>query len=131
MGCGFSRWWAILVSEDMIGSRLKMHAMESLPNDVVKMLRDHCDLSPATKIILKGDSDYKQTAYQYATTSRRGMAPGAVIYPGCMQDILNVIDHAKAFGIGLALRTGGHQYSGLFFKCLKNSNNTGILLFIP
>ena len=41
----------------MIGSRLKMHAMESLPTDVVKMLRDHCDLSPATKIILKRDSD--------------------------------------------------------------------------
>ena len=88
---------------------------ETTPTDVRRILSD-CDLSPKTKIILKEDSDYKQNAYQYATTSRQGMAPGAVIYPGILQDIMTVIDYAKTTGIGLAVRTGGHQYSGLLLS---------------
>ena len=43
------------------------------------------------------------------------MSPEAIIYPENLQEILNIVDYAKAAKIGIAVRTGGHQYSGKYF----------------
>ena len=40
------------------------------------------------------------------------MSPEAIIYPENLQEILNIVDYAKGAKIGIAVRTGGHQYSG-------------------
>jgi hypothetical protein len=40
------------------------------------------------------------------------MQPAAIIYPSCVQDIQNAIKYAQDKNIGIAIRTGGHQYSG-------------------
>ena len=69
-------------------------------------------ISCKTRIYRRGDSEYKINAYQYATTSRNGMSPSVIIYPESLQEILNIVDYAKKQKIAVAVRTGGHQYSG-------------------
>jgi len=69
-------------------------------------------ISSKTRIYRRGDSEYKINAYQYATTSRNGMSPSVIIYPEGLQEILNIVDYAKKKKIAVAVRTGGHQYSG-------------------
>ena len=49
---------------------------------------------------------------KYAKTSHSEMSPEAIIYPENLQEILNIVDYAKGAKIGIAVRTGGHQYSG-------------------
>ncbi|MCB9533085.1 MAG: FAD-binding oxidoreductase [Myxococcales bacterium] len=63
-----------------------------------------------------GDA-YERARYQYATTSRDPslMSPGAVIYPqpgSADADIAAVLRHAAATGRAVAVRTGGHCYTG-------------------
>ena len=67
---------------------------------------------PKAKIILRGDPDFKVNAYQYATSSNNGMYPSTIIYPFELEDIFKTVDHAKLHNIGIAIRTGGHQYCG-------------------
>ena len=69
-------------------------------------------LFPGAKVILEGSSEYDFSTYQYAKTSIEQMKPQAIIYPTGFQDILTVVNYAKNNGLGVAVRTGGHQYSG-------------------
>lgn len=63
------------------------------------------------------DIDYYLYRYQYATTSqsKAEMSPAAIIYPqypNADPDIEKAIRYAAANGLGIAVRTGGHAYSG-------------------
>ena len=78
---------------------------------------------PKAKIILRGDPDFKVNAYQYATSSNNGMYPSTIIYPFELEDIFKTVDHAKSHNIGIAIRTGGHQYCGRKSRNLMIFNN--------
>jgi len=63
------------------------------------------------------DWTYWTAAYQYATTSNpaASMSPAAIIYPqhgNADVDVVKAIQYAAANGLGVAVRTGGHAYSG-------------------
>jgi hypothetical protein len=64
-----------------------------------------------------GDPFYWKFVYQYATTSNpaANMSPAAIIcpqHPDADPDVKKAILYAAANGIGVAVRTGGHAYSG-------------------
>lgn len=61
-----------------------------------------------------GSELYAAHAYQYATTSRPdgSMAPGAVIFVADDDDITMAIQYARENNLGIAVRSGGHQYIG-------------------
>jgi FAD binding domain len=64
-----------------------------------------------------GDPSYRKIRYQYATTSNpaANMSPAAIIcpkHPNADSDVEKAIRYAAANGLGLAVRTGGHAYSG-------------------
>ena len=70
-------------------------------------------ISPETRIFRKEDAEeYKAHSYQYAKSSHDGLAPSVIIYPTNLQEILNIVDYAKEKKLGVAVRTGGHQFSG-------------------
>ena len=71
-------------------------------------------LSPQTRIYYRGSKDYVRYAYQYATTSHQDdtMSPAAIVFPKTLKDITLAINYARENGMGIAVRTGGHQYSG-------------------
>ena len=69
-------------------------------------------LFPEAQVILEGSAEYDFRTYQYAKTSIDQMKPQAIIYPTGIHDILTVVNYAKKNGLGIAVRTGGHQYSG-------------------
>ena len=76
-------------------------------------MADRSDLPtfhPKARVFQRGHSDFKQNAYQYATSSSDGMSPAAVIYPFELEDIFKAVDYAKSNKIGVAVRTGVHQY---------------------
>ena len=58
---------------------------------------------------------YDDKRYQYATTSRPNldMSPKAVLYANTDADIIAAIKYAKEKGVALAVRSGGHHYSGM------------------
>ena len=60
------------------------------------------------------EEDFFVQSYQYGTTSHRDgdMNPFAVIYPGSVEDIKCVVTLANQKDFGIAVRSGGHQYSG-------------------
>lgn len=78
------------------------HAMTPLPTFKGKVF------------VRDGSEAYRIHAYQYATTSEADgtMAPAAIVYVADDDDIRAAIAHAKAANIGLAVRSGGHQYLG-------------------
>ena len=76
-------------------------------------------ISSETRIFRKGDAEYQANAYQYAKSSHEGMSPNMIIYPTGLEEILNIVNFAKKNRVGVAVRTGGHQYSG---KILKTSS---------
>ncbi|KAM0259569.1 hypothetical protein ACHAQJ_003295 [Trichoderma viride] len=62
-----------------------------------------------------GTAAYEQANDIYATSTygqERNMNPGEILQPTNVQDIQNVVRYANKFGKPLAIRTGGHQYSG-------------------
>jgi len=64
-----------------------------------------------------GDPSYWKFVYQYATTSNPAakMSPAAIIcpqHPNADPDVKKAILYAAANGLGVAVRTGGHAYSG-------------------
>ncbi len=64
-----------------------------------------------------GDTNYEDRRYQYATTSqpRANMSPAAIIcpkHPNADPDVEKAIRYAVANNIAIAVRTGGHAYSG-------------------
>ena len=71
------------------------------------------NLSSETRVYQRGQPDYEINAYQYAKTSRNGMDPAVIIYPKNLKDILDIVDHARENKLGIAVRTGGHQFSGM------------------
>jgi FAD binding domain len=63
----------------------------------------------------KDTGEYEKRKYQYATSSyetERGMEPALIIYPTNENDIALALKYAKSQNIAVAIRTGGHQYSG-------------------
>jgi hypothetical protein len=65
----------------------------------------------------KGDASYCKFVYQYATTSNPAadMSPAAIIcpqHPNADADIKKAIGYAAENNIAVAVRTGGHAYSG-------------------
>ena len=94
----------------------------SEPNEQIQNISS--GLFPGAKVILEGSAEYDFSTYQYAKTSIEQMKPQAIIYPTGFQDILTVVNYAKKNGLGVAVRTGGHQYSGSHIKsrdiCLRN-----------
>ncbi|KAJ7742229.1 hypothetical protein B0H16DRAFT_1890286 [Mycena metata] len=58
---------------------------------------------------------YNLEQYQYATSTHEDdhdMKPGLIVHPRDKDDIKKVIAFAKANKKAIAIRTGGHQYSG-------------------
>ncbi|KAJ7321131.1 hypothetical protein DFH08DRAFT_1086037 [Mycena albidolilacea] len=67
------------------------------------------------KQFLHGTTDYVPRQYQYATTTHKvdhDMNPGLIVEPLDKDDIKSVVAFAKANKKAIAIRTGGHQYSG-------------------
>ena len=70
------------------------------------------------KVFLRDGSEaYNEASYQYATSSYLldgplSMQPAAIIYAKNESDVKLVLKYAKAKGVAVAVRTGGHQYSG-------------------
>jgi FAD/FMN-containing dehydrogenase len=53
--------------------------------------------------------------YQYATTSHgidHDMNPALIVQPKDEADIITAVKYAKANGIAVSIKSGGHQYSG-------------------
>ncbi len=61
-----------------------------------------------------GSEQYAAHAYQYATTSRPAgtMAPAVIVYVADDDDITMAIQYARENNLGIAVRSGGHQYIG-------------------
>lgn len=61
---------------------------------------------------------YKAHRYQYASSSHslqsnyEHMAPALILYPQDVDDIIFAIKYARERNIAIAVRSGGHQYSG-------------------
>src|SRR5262245_45973700 len=79
----------------------------------------HDDGLPAFngKVVRRGDADYQASVNQYATTSvkddKNVMAPRAIIYCANVDDVQLAVKYARERDIAIAVRTGGHQYSGM------------------
>ncbi|KAH8591359.1 hypothetical protein B0O99DRAFT_519748 [Bisporella sp. PMI_857] len=59
--------------------------------------------------------EYEERRNQYATSSyaiEQRMNPALIIFPKSKTDIIAVIKYARENKVGIAIRTGGHQYSG-------------------
>ncbi|KAK7018277.1 FAD-binding PCMH-type domain-containing protein [Favolaschia claudopus] len=64
---------------------------------------------------LPSSKDYSEWQWQYATSTHEvdhDMNPGLIVQPHTKEDIKKVILYAKAHDKAIAIRTGGHQYSG-------------------
>ena len=64
---------------------------------------------------VQGTDAYQDQKYQYASSSHEqdhGMKPALIIEPKNKHDIVLALQYAKAQNIAVAIRTGGHQYSG-------------------
>lgn len=58
---------------------------------------------------------YRNNNYQYATSTHQidhDMNPGLIIQPKDDDDIIAAVKHAKKEKIAIAVKSGGHQYSG-------------------
>ncbi|KAG0217480.1 hypothetical protein BGX31_000238, partial [Mortierella sp. GBA43] len=74
-------------------------------------------------LVMAGDESYDSHAYQYATTSYKDlgiMSPGIIFYPIHDKDINAAIGFAKTSKRAIAIRTGGHQYSGASSTNIQN-----------
>jgi hypothetical protein len=64
---------------------------------------------------IQGTQAYQNNKYQYASSSyeeHHNMSPALIIEPLNKDDISLAIKYAKSKNIAVAVRTGGHQYSG-------------------
>jgi hypothetical protein len=72
---------------------------------------------------LPTSKDYSDWQYQYATSTHEvdhDMNPGLIVQPKDKEDIKLVINYARAQNIAIAIRSGGHQYSGASSTGLSN-----------
>ncbi|KAI1330965.1 hypothetical protein F5Y16DRAFT_408403 [Xylariaceae sp. FL0255] len=61
------------------------------------------------------DKDYDENRYQYATSTygvERDLNPALIVTPLNKEDIARTLLYAKEKGVAVAIKTGGHQYSG-------------------
>lgn len=61
--------------------------------------------------------------YQYATSSHgvdHDMHPALIVQPKNEADIITAVQYAKANGIAVSIKSGGHQYSGACSTSGKN-----------
>lgn len=73
-------------------------------------------------MVTRGSWRYWESVQQYAYTSHHeDMSPHFIIYCKDAQDIQKILAYATQKGYIVAVRTGGHQYSGA-------SSNKGVLL---
>jgi FAD/FMN-containing dehydrogenase len=64
-------------------------------------------------VVARGSPRYLFSVGQYAFTSHyEDMAPSFIIYPKDELDIKKILKYAAKEGYNVAVRTGGHQYSG-------------------
>jgi hypothetical protein len=77
-------------------------------------LKDLPKFSALTKVFVRGSKDYDVQEYQYGTTSHQdgSMSPAAIICPRDVDDIKKAVNYGRENGMGIAVRTGGHQYTG-------------------
>lgn len=62
-----------------------------------------------------GSKEWEDEKYQYASSSHEvdhDMKPALIVKPQSKDDIVLTLKYAKARKIAVAIRTGGHQYSG-------------------
>jgi len=67
------------------------------------------------KLIQRNDEGYNPSIYQYAWSSYKEekiVDPDAVIYPTDDDDVKLAIQYATQANVGIAIRTGGHHYTG-------------------
>ncbi|KAF9148997.1 hypothetical protein BG015_009230 [Linnemannia schmuckeri] len=67
------------------------------------------------KVVQRGDEAYEESVYQYAWSSHVDegiIEPEAILYAKDDADVIAAINYAKSHDIAVAVRTGGHQYSG-------------------
>ena len=66
------------------------------------------------KVFRRNDINYEVHRYQYATTSqpKDSMSPYAIVYVADDEDIIKAIHYAKSKNIAIAVRSGGHSYTG-------------------
>jgi hypothetical protein len=58
---------------------------------------------------------YNKNNVQYATSSHQfdhDMFPGLIVQPENLQDVVRAVLYAKDQGVAIAVKSGGHQYSG-------------------
>ncbi|KAH6680928.1 putative FAD-linked oxidoreductase [Halenospora varia] len=63
----------------------------------------------------KDTNGYEDAKYQYATSSyatEHRLEPELIVYPTNKNDIALALKYAKSQKVAVAIRTGGHQYSG-------------------
>ncbi|KAH6677094.1 putative FAD-linked oxidoreductase [Halenospora varia] len=68
----------------------------------------------AKNVFIRGFGFYENEVVQYATSSYPSdrTSPALIIKPKNREDIAATLEYAKNQGIAVAIRTGGHQYSG-------------------
>ncbi|KAK3721584.1 hypothetical protein LTR37_003140 [Vermiconidia calcicola] len=61
-----------------------------------------------------GTKDYDEYdySYSYSTYGDKRLHPALIIQPNSVDDIVTAVKYAKKANIAIAVRTGGHQYSG-------------------
>ena len=74
------------------------------------------------RVVRKGEPGYEDARLQYATTSfpPPWMSPQMILYAAGESDVFEAIKLCREKGMKLAIRTGGHQYSG--FSSTKSEN---------
>lgn len=74
------------------------------------------------RVVRKGEPGYEDARLQYATTSfpPQLMSPQMILYAAGDSDVFEAIELCRSKGMKLAVRTGGHQYSG--FSSTESEN---------
>ena len=76
---------------------------------------------PQTRVFHRSEEpEFMAYAYQYGTSSFDGLNPATIIYPKSVDDVIKAVNYATENNVGIAVRTGGHQYMGQSSTSGKN-----------